>query len=161
MRKKIEVVKHEAEKAKDAAKENWEKLLRSKAELENVRKRSAQEVDKARKYSVEKALNALFPVADSLEKALEVEGDSPQIQSMRKGVEMTLKMLLDALSKSGLVQINPLGEEFDPAFHEAMSMAPSNDVAANHVMDVMQCGYVLNGRLVRPARVIVSSGNPG
>ena len=112
----------------------------------------------SRKFAIEKTLNSLFPVVDSLEKALEVKGDTKDMKSMREGVEMTYKMLVDALAKSGLEQLDPVGKKFDPTHHEAMGMVPDDKVAANDVIQVIQKGYVLNGRLVRPARVIVSSG---
>ena len=158
MRKKMEAIKAEADDAKAEAKANWEDALRVKADAENFKRRAQIDAEKARKFAIEKTLNSLFPVVDSLEKALEVQGDSKELKSMREGVEMTYKMLVDALAKSGLEQLDPVGKKFDPTHHEAMGMVPDDKVAANDVIQVIQKGYVLNGRLVRPARVIVSSG---
>jgi molecular chaperone GrpE len=158
MRKKMEAIKAEADDAKAEAKANWEDALRVKADAENFKRRAEIDADKARKFAIEKTLNSLFPVVDSLEKALEVQGDSKELKSMREGVEMTYKMLVDALTKAGLEQLDPAGKKFDPTHHEAMGMVPDDKVAANDVIQVIQKGYVLNGRLVRPARVIVSSG---
>ena len=158
MRKKMEAIKAEADDAKAEAKANWEDALRVKADAENFKRRAEIDAEKARKFAIEKTLNSLFPVVDSLEKALEVQGDSKELKSMREGVEMTYKILVDALTKAGLEQLDPVGKKFDPTHHEAMGMVPDNKVAANDVIQVIQKGYVLNGRLVRPARVIVSSG---
>ena len=158
MRKKMEAIKAEADDTKAEAKANWEDALRVKADAENFKRRAEIDAEKARKFAIEKTLNSLFPVVDSLEKALEVKGDTKDMKSMREGVEMTYKMLVDALAKSGLEQLDPVGKKFDPTHHEAMGMVPDDKVAANDVIQVIQKGYVLNGRLVRPARVIVSSG---
>jgi molecular chaperone GrpE len=128
-------------------------LLRSKADIENVRRRAEQDVSRAHKYANEKLVKELLGVIDSLEQALETEGDDT---SMREGVELTHKMLLGTLAKFGVEEVNPMNERFDPAFHEAMAMQPAEGVEANTVITVYQKGYILNGRLVRPARVVVS-----
>ena len=132
-----------------------DQALRAAAEAQNVRRRAEQEAEKARKFALEKFVKELLPVVDSLEKALETmeEGAS---EVHREGVSMTLKMQLDVLNKFGVESIEPHGEPFDPQVHEAMTMVPNPDLDPNTVMDVMQKGYLLNGRLVRPAMVVVS-----
>ncbi|RKQ95781.1 molecular chaperone GrpE [Kushneria sinocarnis] len=128
---------------------------RSAAEAQNARRRAEQDVEKARKFALEKFVKELLPVVDSLEKALENMGDEAT-ETHREGVSMTLKMQLDVLGKFGVEQLDPEGEPFDPQYHEAMSMVPSPELEPNTVMNVMQKGYSLNGRLVRPAMVVVS-----
>ncbi|MCM5705233.1 nucleotide exchange factor GrpE [Larsenimonas salina] len=132
-----------------------DKSLRTAAEVQNARRRADQETEKAKKFALEKFVKELLPVVDSLEKALESMQEDAS-ETHREGVSMTLKMQVDALSKFGVEQIEPNGEPFDPNFHEAMTMVPSPDVEPNTVIDVMQKGYTLNGRLVRPAMVVVS-----
>ncbi len=130
-----------------------EQLIRMQAEMENIRRRSEQDVAKAHKYAIEKFVKELLPVADSLEQALQNKDDSSPVV---EGVELTLKMLIDTLARFKVEQINPEGERFDPQQHEAMSMQPGTGVEPNTVIMVVQKGYKLNGRLIRPARVIVS-----
>lgn len=145
---KVEELELSLAEAKDQA-------LRAAAEAQNVRRRAEQEAEKARKFALEKFVKELLPVVDSLEKALESmqEGAS---DAHREGVSMTLKMQLDVLNKFGVESIEPQGEPFDPQVHEAMAMVPNPELEPNTVMDVMQKGYLLNGRLVRPAMVVVS-----
>lgn len=145
---RIEALEAELEKAKDQA-------IRAVAEAQNTRRRAEQDVEKARKFALEKFVKELLPVVDSLEKALEsMATDASDVH--REGVEMTLNMQLSALSKFGVKPLDPQGEPFDPQYHEAMTMVPNPDVDPNTVMDVMQKGYTLNERLVRPAMVVVS-----
>ncbi|MCM2131492.1 nucleotide exchange factor GrpE [Larsenimonas rhizosphaerae] len=139
----------------DQLKASEEKSLRAAAEAQNVRRRSDQEVEKARKFALEKFVKELLPVVDSLEKALESMQEDAS-ETHREGVSMTLKMQVDALARFGVEQLDPHGEPFDPQYHEAMTMVPNPDVEPNTVIDVMQKGYLLNGRLVRPAMVVVS-----
>ncbi|SER97032.1 molecular chaperone GrpE [Vreelandella subterranea] len=129
--------------------------LREAAEAQNVRRRAELEAEKARKFALEKFVKELLPVIDSLEKALEsMQEDASEVH--REGVSMTLKMQLDVLGKFGVESIDPQGEPFDPQVHEAMAMVPNPEQEPNTVMEVMQKGYLLNGRLVRPAMVVVS-----
>lgn len=132
-----------------------DQTARAAAEAQNVRRRAEQDVDKARKFALEKFVKELLPVVDSLEKALESmqEGAS---EVHREGVSMTLKLQLDVLAKFGVEAVDPQGEPFDPQVHEAMTMVPNPEVEPNTVIEVMQKGYLLNGRLVRPAMVVVS-----
>jgi len=141
------------------AQENWDIALRTRAELENIQKRSKRDVEQAHKYALEQFSKSLLPVMDSLERGLEVidQGDQ-QVDSIREGMELTVKLMLDTLGKFSIEQLNPKEQPFDPAHHEAMTMQPSDEVAANTVLHVVQKGYTLHGRLLRPAQVIVSSG---
>ncbi|MDR5903695.1 nucleotide exchange factor GrpE [Franzmannia qiaohouensis] len=145
---RIEELEQSAADAKDQA-------LRAAAEAQNVRRRAEQEADKARKFALEKFVKELLPVVDSLEKALEAMEDGAS-DAHREGVSMTLKLQLDVFAKFGVEAVEPHGEPFDPQYHEAMAMVPNPELEPNTVMDVMQKGYLLNGRLVRPAMVVVS-----
>lgn len=144
----VEELEQSLAEAKDQA-------LRAAAEAQNVRRRAEQEADKARKFALEKFVKELLPVVDSLEKALESMQDGAS-DVHREGVSMTLKMQLDVLNKFGVESVEPHSEPFDPQVHEAMAMVPNPELEPNTVMDVMQKGYLLNGRLVRPAMVVVS-----
>jgi molecular chaperone GrpE len=143
-----EVMEAELAKVKD-------QLLRTIAESENIRRRASRDVENAHKFAVEKLLNDLFPVLDSLEKAVETATQPTGAEAIAEGVELSLKMFVSTLEKSGVAQIDPLGEPFDPQHHEAMAMVPNPDAEPNSVMEVMQKGYLLNERLVRAAKVIV------
>ncbi|MFK7915806.1 MAG: nucleotide exchange factor GrpE [Pseudomonadales bacterium] len=146
-----------------------DQLLRSQAEMENVRRRATRDVENAHKYAIEKFAGELLPVADSLEKAVETaqsaassaEGDADATKAIAEGVELSLKLFVDKLAKGGLEQIDPLGHPFDPQQHEAMAMVPNPDAEPNSVIDVMQKGYLLNGRLVRAAMVVVAKAADG
>ncbi|HAU1200288.1 TPA: nucleotide exchange factor GrpE [Legionella pneumophila] len=142
--------------AEQKAHENWEKSVRALAELENVRRRMEREVANAHKYGVEKLISALLPVVDSLEQALQL-ADKNSDPSMHEGLELTMKLFLDALQKFDVEQIDPLGQTFDPQQHEAMSMQPAPGAPPNSVITVFQKGYKLSDRVIRPARVIVST----
>ncbi len=136
--------------ARDAA-------LRAQADAQNVKRRAEQDVEKARKFALERFSGDLLPVIDNLERTLEAaSGGDDASKSIAEGVELTLKSLLDALKKYNIEAVNPAGEPFDPQLHQAMTMVENPDLEPNTVMDVMQKGYTLNGRLIRPAMVIVS-----
>lgn len=131
--------------------------LRAQAEIENIRRRAEMDVEKAHKFALEKFANELLPVIDSLERALEVANkEDPQLASMIEGIELTLKGLLGAVRKFGVEVVGETGVPFNPEVHQAMSMMESEEFEPNHVMLVMQRGYTLNGRLLRPAMVAVS-----
>jgi len=131
--------------------------VRAQAEIENIRRRTEIDIEKAHKFALEKFANELLPVIDSLERALEVANkDNPELASMVEGIELTLKSLLDAVRKFGVEVVGDTHVPFNPDVHQAMSMIESADVAPNHVIMVMQRGYTLNGRLLRPAMVAVS-----
>ncbi|MDO6513781.1 MULTISPECIES: nucleotide exchange factor GrpE [unclassified Neptuniibacter] len=135
-----------------------DQMLRIQAEAQNVRRRAEQDVEKAHKFGVEKFANEMLPIVDSLERAIEAFGDDEALQPVREGVEMTMKMFLSGLEKFKMEQVSPLGETFDPALHQAMSMVDAPDAEPNSVIAVMQKGYTLHGRLVRPAMVVVAKG---
>ena len=137
-----------------------DQLLRAQAEMENVRRRSARDVENAHKFALERFTGDLLPVIDSLEKAGEAGAES-EAEAHTEGVELSLKLFLTTLEKFGIAQLDPLGEPFDPQVHEAMAMVPNPDAEPNSVMEVMQKGYTLNGRLVRAAMVIVSAAPEG
>lgn len=137
-----------------------EQVLRSQAEMQNVRRRAENDIEKAHKFAVEKFVKELLPVVDSLEKAVESteghESSGDLVASIRQGVELTLEMFLSGLKKFNVERLNPVGEPFDPQYHEAMSMVPAPNAEPNSVVAVMQKGYMLNGRVVRPAMVMVA-----
>jgi len=142
----------ELEEAKAKADENWDKFLRLQAEMDNLRRRNDKQVDDAHKYAVKNFAESLLPVVDSLEIGLSVDGD---VEKIREGMDLTLKVLMDALKKHKIEEVNPEGEAFNPDLHQAVSMQPSENHKDNEVVTVMQKGYTLNGRLVRPAMVMV------
>ena len=141
--------------AQAKADENWECYLRAAAELDNVRKRASRDVENAHKYALERFGKELLAVKDTLEMGLAVEDAS--IESLLEGSNATLKLLGTTLERFGIVEVDPAGEPFDPELHEAISMQPSDTVEPGSVVSVVQKGYTLNGRLLRPAMVIVAS----
>lgn len=145
----LEHLQAELEAAKDAA-------LRAQAEALNARRRSEQDVEKARKYALERFAGEILSVVDNLERALAAAGDDEATRPIAEGVDLTLKGLVEVLGKFNIEAHDPAGEPFDPQLHQAMTMVPNPDMEPNTVMDVMQKGYTLNGRLIRPAMVVVS-----
>ena len=135
--------------------ENWEKATRAMAELENVRRRAEKDIASAHKFGVEKIINGLLPVVDSLEQALQL-ADREQNSSMHEGLDLTMKLFLDVLSKQGVEQIDPIGDMFNPELHEAMSMQEVPGTKSNTVIVVFQKGYKLHDRVIRAARVVVA-----
>jgi molecular chaperone GrpE len=136
--------------------------LRAQADAQNVQRRSEQDVEKARKFALDRFAAELLPVVDNLERALEAaSGDDEAIKPIAEGVELTLKSFQDVLAKFNIEVVDPEGEPFDPNLHQAMSMIENPDVEPNSVIAVMQKGYTLNGRLVRPAMVMVSKAVGG
>lgn len=143
--------------SEERVKENQDAVLRARAEVENMRRRSEQEIDKARKYALSRFVEELLPVLDNLERAIQAaDGENEIVKPILEGVELTHKTFVDAVAKFGLKEINPEGEAFNPEFHQAMSIQESPDHQSNTVMFVMQKGYELNGRVVRPAMVMVA-----
>ena len=131
--------------------------LRAQADAQNVKRRAEQDVEKARKFALERFSGELLPVVDNLERALEAApADDEAAKALTEGVELTLKSLLDVMGKFNIEMVDPQGEPFDPQFHQAMSMVENNEVEPNTVVAVMQKGYTLSGRLIRPAMVMVS-----
>lgn len=153
----IAQLQKELEQANQKAQENWDKALRIQAEMENLKRRTQKDLDDARKYAVERFAKELITVVDSLELGLQaIAGDSPEVQKFREGSELTLKQFEAAFTKANIETVNPLGQPFNPEHHQAMAMQPSAEVAPNSVLTVFQKGYLLNGRLLRPAMVIVA-----
>jgi len=145
------------DKARRQAEENWNKLVRLQAEMDNLRKRTSRDVEHAHKYGLDKFVAELLPVIDSLELGISAASEeSGEADSLREGMELTLKKFLDAMSKFGVQVINPQGEKFNPELHEAVSMQESAEAGSNTVITVVQKGYTLNDRLVRPAMVVVA-----
>jgi molecular chaperone GrpE len=140
--------------AQSKAQENWNSYMRAVAELENYRKRAEREVDQARKYAIERFAQELLPVGDALEAGIRSGSANPTV--LLEGAQATLKELNRAFDKAGIKILDPTGQSFDPNWHEAMVAQESRDVPPNTVLTVIQKGYSLNGRLLRPARVIVS-----
>jgi molecular chaperone GrpE len=148
----------ELEQARAKAEEHWDQLLRSRAELENLRRRQAAELEKAHKFALDGFVRELLQVQDSLELGYSAARDpAADLNKLREGTALTLKLLADVMTKFGVEPVDPMGEPFNPEFHQAMSMQPSAEVPPNTVVAVVQKGYTLNGRLVRPALVMVSS----
>ena len=145
----------ELQEAVARADQYQDQFLRAKAETENVRRRGQEDVAKAYKFAIESFAEALVPVVDSLEKALQLK-DAPA-EAMREGVELTLRQLKAAFAKGNLKEIDPaVGEKFDPHFHQAISTVPAKGVAPNHVVEVLQRGWLIADRVLRPALVTVS-----
>jgi len=130
--------------------------LRAMADAQNVKRRAEQDVEKARKFALEQFSKDLLPVVDNLERALAAGGEEQAIKPIAEGVELTLKSFLDVLKKFHIEAVDPAGEPFDHELHQAIGMLPNADVEPNTVLEVMQKGYTLNGRLMRPAMVMVS-----
>ncbi|MGZ8255633.1 MAG: nucleotide exchange factor GrpE [Burkholderiaceae bacterium] len=148
-------VEKELQAALEIANENYDLFVRAKAETENVRRRAQDDVARAHKFAVESFAESLVPVIDSLEKALESTNATPE--AMRAGVELTLKQLRAAFDKGNLREINPVGERFDPHWHQAISMVPAPPGSApNHVVTVLQKGWTIADRVLRPALVTVA-----
>lgn len=148
----IERLQHELQDAK-------EQSLRVAAEMQNVRRRAEMDVEKAHKFGLEKFAKELLPVVDGLEKAIEAEvAAKNEMTALREGVELTLSILLNGIRKFDIEQLDPVGQPFNPEQHEAMAMIDAPDAVPNTVIAAMQKGYLLNGRLLRPAMVVVAKG---
>ena len=132
-----------------------DQLLRSTAEFENLKRRTVRDVENAHKFGTEKLISDLFPVIDSLEKAIETAQDVEGAEAIAEGAELSLKLFMDSLSRNGLSTVDPLGMPFDPSLHEALAVVPNENAEPNSVMEVIQKGFTLNERLVRAAKVLV------
>jgi len=150
----VEQLQQALQEAQEKSSEHWDLYTRSVAELENVKRRAEKDVQSAHKFALEKFSQDLLAVKDSLELGLSTE--DADADKLREGTDLTLKMLSQVLEKFNIVEINPVGESFDPNHHQAMTMQSSNEYEPNTVIAVMQKGYLLNDRLLRPAMVIVS-----
>lgn len=153
----IENLETELQAARLEAIEAREDMLRMQADMENLRKRLSREHEKARKRTLERFMNDLLPVRDSLERGLDAADDpAATVEALKEGKQLIMKMLVKVMSDHGLQTIDPIGEAFDPEKHEAMAMVPSDQHDENTVIDVMEKGYQLHDRLIRPAKVVVS-----
>lgn len=152
--KNADSLEAQLEQAQAKATENWDHFLRSKAEMDNLRRRNTKDVENAHKYGIEKFVTELLPVVDSMAMGLEVKEASAE--SLREGMVLTMNMLKKMMEKLGIEEIDPMHEKFDAEKHQAMTMQPNPDVEPNTVIAVMQKGYSLNERLIRPAMVMVS-----
>jgi molecular chaperone GrpE len=149
------------EDARNKADDHWNQLLRSKAELDNLQRRHERELENAHKFALERFASDMLAVRDSMELGVEAaNNDAADVESLREGAKLTLKLLSDVMERYQMVQIDPIGEPFDPDYHQAVSTQPRDDVPPNTVTAVMQKGYTLNERLIRPAMVMVSQGTP-
>ncbi len=145
------------EQASSIAAEEKDRALRTVAEMENLRRRTALDVEKAHKFALEKFVTELLPVLDNLERTLQVaDKNNEAVKPLLEGVELTLKSMANSVAKFGVIAIDPQGQLFDPNQHQAMSVIENPDLAPNTVIAVMQKGYELNGRVIRPAMVMVS-----
>lgn len=144
--------------AEQRAEKFWSEVLRVQADLENAKRRASKDVENAHKFAIEKFVLELLPVIDSLEAGFDLIFANKNIENEKviEGIELTLKMFMGVLNKFEVQQINPLGQPFNPAYHEAMSMQETDEAESNTVIKVFQKGYTLYGRLVRPAMVVVA-----
>ena len=151
-----QALRNELEKALAANEAQREQALRAVAESDNVRKRAQRDLENAHKFALERFVNELLPVKDSLELGLAAAKDSANLEDLIEGTQMTLRMLATAVEKFGVREIAPVGEPFDPQLHQAMTTREADGQPAGTVLEVVQKGYLLNDRLVRPAMVVVS-----
>ncbi|MGY6277146.1 nucleotide exchange factor GrpE [Methylomonas sp. MgM2] len=153
----IEVLQKQLEEAQQQAGANLDKAMRAMAEMDNLKKRVQKDLDDERKYGIAKFAKELLTVLDSLELGIQAAaGDSPEVVKLREGSELTKKQFEAVFAKFNIETVDPVGEPFNPELHQAMVMQPSSTVAPNHVITVFQKGFVLNGRLLRPAMVVVA-----
>ena len=145
------------EQAQATIKDYWEQLMRLRAEADNNRKRAERDIENAHKYALRNFTEALLPVIDSMEMGMSAAlAENATLDSIRQGSELTMNMFIQVLEKQGLIQIDPVGEKFDPEQHQAISMVEDESAESNTVISVMQKGFLLNDRLVRPAMVVVA-----
>ncbi len=152
----VEVLQAQLQKEQEQAQINLDKALRAQAEMENLRKRTTRDMENAHKYALEKFVNELLPIIDSMELGMSASESAENIDDLREGMNLTLKMFATTMEKFGVKTIDPQGEKFNPEQHEAVSMTEMEGSESGTVITVMQKGYELNGRLVRPAMVVVA-----
>ena len=152
-----ESLEEQLQHAQVTIKDYWDQVVRMRAEVENNRKRAERDVENAHKYALKNFVDSLLPVIDSMEMGhTAANAENATLESIREGSELTMTMFVQVLERSGLQQINPLGEKFDPEKHQAISMVEVPDATSNSVIEVMQKGFALNDRLIRPAMVVVA-----
>lgn len=163
LQEELEVLDAALKASEAKVQEQQDSVLRAKAEVENMRRRSAQEIDKARKFALDRVFGELLPVIDNLERAIDMaDKENEELKAMTEGVELTLSSLMSAVNKSGLESLEPkVGDAFNPDFHQAMSIQENTEFKPNSIMAVMQKGYILNGRVIRPAMVMVTKAAAG
>lgn len=142
--------------AEEKANNHWERLLRQQAEMDNSQRRAERDVQNAHKYALEKFIPELLPVIDSLERSLQISSEEHSVNAVLEGINLTLKMFYDVLEKADVLQINPEGQAFNPEFHQAVSVQEGTGKKSGTVITVLQKGFTLNNRLIRPALVIVA-----
>ena len=153
---KIEDLESQLQEAQQSAKDNWDKLLRSQAEMENLKRRTTKDLENAHKFALDGFVKALLEVSDSLTMGIKsAKDEKATIETTTEGLALSMKVFKSTLEKFGVESINPVDEKFDPELHEAVTMVPMPDKKSNTVLEVIQTGFTLNGRLVRPALVIV------
>lgn len=153
----VATLRAQLEQAQQQAASNWDKAIRVQAEMENLKKRVQKDLDDERKYGLTKFAKELLSVLDSLELGIRAAvGDSPEVTKLREGSELTIKQFESVFAKFNIEAVDPLGQPFNPELHQAMVMQPSATAEPNTVLNVFQKGYVLNGRLLRPAMVVVA-----
>jgi molecular chaperone GrpE len=153
----VESIEQQLEKTQETVKDYWDQIMRLKAEMENNRKRAIRDVENAHKFALKNFTEALLPVIDSMDMGQQAAvAKNATLESIIEGSDMTTNMFVQVLEKHGLKRLNPVGEKFDPEQHQAISMIEDKKVKSNHIISVMQKGFSLNERLVRPAMVIVS-----
>ncbi len=153
----IESLSEQIETLKTQVADSLDKAVRAQAELDNVRKRTTRDVENAHKYALDKFINELLPVLDSMELGIIASVEGEDVNSLREGLELTLKMFCSSLEKSGVHPVNPQkGDKFNPDQHEAVTVQEVDDAESGVVVTTLQKGYELNGRLIRPAMVIVA-----
>ncbi len=152
-----ETIEQQLEKNRETIKDYWDQMMRLRAEIENNRKRAERDIENAHKFALKNFVENLLPIIDSMEMGqTAATADNATLESIREGTALTLDMFLQVLEKNGLQQIDPLGEKFDPEKHQAISMIEAEGAESNSVIEVMQKGFLLNDRLVRPAMVVVA-----
>ena len=152
----VEFLQGQVEKLQEQSKVSLDKVVRAQAEMENLRKRAARDVENAHKYALEKFTDELLPIMDSLELGLSASVKAKNLDDLCKGMELTLEMFNTVMEKFGITMIEPKGEKFNPELHDAVSMQETDDSNSGIIIEVMQKGYTLNGRLIRPAMVVVA-----
>lgn len=153
----IAVLTEQLAQAERKAAENWDKAVRMQAEMENIKRRAQKDVESAHKFALENFARELLPVLDSLELGIQAStGEVTEVVKLREGMELTLKQFHAVLAKFNIEIIDPVGQSFNPEYHQAMSMQATAHVEPNTILAVFQKGYALNGRLLRPAMVVVS-----
>ena len=152
----LQVLQTELEHTQAKAAEYWQLYVQARADADNIRRRTERELANAHKFALEGFVKELLPVKDSLEMGAAASNPNADVAQVKQGVDLTLKMLVAAMAKFGVEEVDPLGDKFNPDLHAAMGMQPSDEVAPNTVLHVVQKGYLLNQRLVRPAMVMVA-----